>query len=305
MRFRHSPWVRTCTFASVVILSIVGLALPGRATPPGRNGRIAYVFNHPRYSKLLTARPDGSDIRRLVKIPDISSLDWSPDARRIVFCGLAVPPSAAPPRDHIFLVQSDGTGRRRLTRYAGHDCEPTWSPDGEWIAFDRRLASGATRILAIRPDGTGVHLLVPNAADPQYSPDGRWIAFTREIDQMQAVFVRRVGGGPVHRITPLHMRAVQPEWAPSGERIAVLAPYYPFGLSNVYTMDPDGSNRRQITHVRSAGFGILDASWSPDGRRMVLQLDNRVVLIRTGGGHMRVLGTGTADLRAPDWGSRP
>jgi Tol biopolymer transport system component len=285
--------------ACVAVVAVVMSAAPAGATPPGQNGRIAFVRPRPQVASLLTIRPDGSHRRLLTQHFQIASPDWSADAAWIAYCARA-------PRKHspdIWVIGSDGTHRHRITKFTGYDCDPAWSPDGEWIAFDR-VVDGARRVMAVHPDGTGLHVLAGDAQDAQYSPDGERIAFTREENQHDAVYVRGVDGGPARRITPPSIRAVQPDWSPSGARIAVLAPAYRFGTSNLYTVNQDGTNLVQVTHISRAGFGILDVSWSPNGRRMVLDLDFDVMTIRAGGGHRHRIAHAIHPSH-PDWGSRP
>jgi TolB protein len=54
----------------------------------------------------------------------------------------------------IYVVNSDGSGLKRLTHNASSDGLPTWSPDGQVIAFVSD--EGRTwAVWTIRPDGSG------------------------------------------------------------------------------------------------------------------------------------------------------
>jgi len=55
---------------------------------------------------------------------------------------------------------------------------PTWSPDGDWIAFEDGL-----EILKVRRSGGDAEVVVEGLADvaePAWSPNGKWIAFSME-----------------------------------------------------------------------------------------------------------------------------
>ena len=49
-------------------------------------------------------------------------------------------------------MQADGSSPINLTNDPSLDRWPTWSPDGEWIAFTSNR-SGVSEIYAMRPDG--------------------------------------------------------------------------------------------------------------------------------------------------------
>jgi Tol biopolymer transport system component len=70
------------------------------------------------------------------------SLVWSPVGDRIAFKRTVVP-ATGPGQNHIFLVASDGSGARDLTRGPGvQDGDPSWSPDGSKLVFDSVGAGG-------------------------------------------------------------------------------------------------------------------------------------------------------------------
>ena len=83
---------------------------------------------------------------------------------------------------NLWVMNADGTERRLLLDHEvagpGHMYALTWSPDGEWLAFQTD-----NRIYLVRPDGTGLRPVVEGffiaASAVQWSPDGSRIAYLR------------------------------------------------------------------------------------------------------------------------------
>jgi tetratricopeptide (TPR) repeat protein len=60
----------------------------------------------------------------------------------------------------IYILNSDGSGLRRLTNNAANDGLPTWAPDGRTIAFVSDQ-EGGWAVWAMNPDGSGRRKLFP------------------------------------------------------------------------------------------------------------------------------------------------
>lgn len=101
------------------------------------------------------------------------SLDRSPDGRTLVFDLLG----------DLYAIDAKGGEARALTHGLAFDTQPTYSPDGAWIAYvsDR---SGADNVWIARPDGSNAHAVSTSDDDtmfvsPAWAPDGRSIFVSR------------------------------------------------------------------------------------------------------------------------------
>ncbi len=97
------------------------------------------------------------------------------------------------PREDIFVMRTDGTGRRRLTNDVHRDRGPQWSPDGKWIVFYSNR-SGSYDYWAMRRDGTDLKRLTNTPPDgdinqPHFMPDGVTLLGTRASTPPTTVFL--------------------------------------------------------------------------------------------------------------------
>lgn len=93
------------------------------------------------------------------------------------------------------------------------------------------------------------------------SPDGRTIAF----DLLGDIYTMPAGGGTATRIAAGLPFEMQPKFSPDGTRIAFTSDRG--GGDNIWVMNADGSDKRQIT---KEDFRLLNApDWSPNGEYIV------------------------------------
>ena len=180
------------------------------------------------------------------------------------------------------LPTADGTNAHRLTTsfatHEGFDTESQWSPDGSTIAFTRVKNERKAAIFTIRVDGTGLTQLTPyklDAASPDWSPDGTTIVFNTYWDSpggksADLITIPASGG---KRTALTHNRdgkqfSFRPSWSPDGTRIvftnAVNKRLADGAGVDLYTMHPDGTGAKRLTHMPKRFPRTRTGGWRRD-----------------------------------------
>ena len=142
----------------------------------------------------------------------------------------------------VFASNLDGAGLRQLTTEEGYDAEATFSPAGDRIVFTS-ARDGDLELYSMAPDGSDVIRLTDRPGydgGAFYSPDGSKIIWRAHYP----------GEGP--ELEDYRRLLSQ----------GLLRP----GELEIYIMDADGSNQRQLTQLGGANFAPY---WHPSGEKIV------------------------------------
>jgi TolB protein len=116
--------------------------------------------------------------------------------------------------------------------------------------------------------------MTPVPAQATYAGANGRIVFTSNIDPAGRwdLFTMRPNGTGVRRLTILpdpNSPFSAPDWSPDGTQLVFTSPSPSSRHGQVYRINADGSGLTQLTH--SHGFDNDNASWSPDGSKIVLK----------------------------------
>jgi Tol biopolymer transport system component len=206
--------------------------------------------------QIYTMRIDGSDQRRVSTGTGRTTCGYFyPAGKEILFASTHEGGPACPPRPSfergyvwpiytsydIYRANADGTNLRPLTRTPGYDAEATIAPDG-LITFTS-VRDGDMEIYSMKGDGSDVKRLTSRPGPdggPFFSHDGQRIAFRgrplsagKELDDYRVLLEEGL-------------------WRPTSLEL--------------FVMDRDGGNLRQVTKLGGANFA---PSWHPDGKRLI------------------------------------
>ena len=116
----------------------------------------------------------------------------------------------------LFVVDADGGRPVRITPWGASFLDNAWSPDGEWIVFQRPYG----QLYVVHPDGSGMHRIpveLPQGAGartPSWSPDGEWIVFSMQEAAEATIWAVRPDGSDLTSVTAAGgVDAISPAWS--------------------------------------------------------------------------------------------
>jgi Tol biopolymer transport system component len=305
--------MKRCAVVTGVLAGTLAVSAPAHALDCTGSGtartngllivsRAPYGIGHAGGLGLYTIRRNGSGLRRLTR-PGPQAIDGfsnsvsaSPDGR------VAFVRTGRRPRMKIVSLKT----RRTRSLLPGVDvfsfASPSWSPDGEWIAF-----SDATRTQLVHPNGTGLHELPAGSRLPNqvtWSRNGRCLvgyASGPGDDRPYIGVVGVEGGEPAAFRAPM-AQAFGMQFSPDGTHILFAGTRNRFSnrRSGIFSVNLDGTGLHKIaggTRGAADEFAI-----SPDGRWLAYSDPKGTMIRRLAGGPPRRLFRG---LYIKVWAARP
>ena len=264
---------------------------------------VVFVSFRDGIAELYRMRPDGSEVQRLTRTPEIAEdlSAWSPDGQQLAFIARDDPANSGVLfRTRAFLMGADGGDLRLIlddhieTLFS----PPAWSRDGRWILFSVSVEPAQTDIIRIEANSGEIHYLTndePSDESPTWSPNGEWIAFssTRDKDGFK-VYVMRPDGSDIRRVVDCD--SGRPVWSPDSQWIAFTSTC--FGTSGLYRARADGTGLEQLSDIPVVGM----FSWSPDGRWLAFYSeDASLYLGEVETGVIRQLDVEAVAAGRPEW----
>jgi TolB protein len=187
---------------------------------------------------------------------------WSPDSTKIVFSRCAVPFGFEAYCD-IEVVNADGTGMTKLLGGNWTHHGPTYSPDGQQIAFSSDRGGYVQAVWVMNSDGSGPRRLTKpaiQASGPEWSPGGSKILFDTIAgtpgEIIDSVWVMAADGSRPRKLAD---DAVSASYSPNGRRIVLNSGLNCADCSYLSVMNANGTD----LHTIVTDPAVFYSDWQP------------------------------------------
>jgi Tol biopolymer transport system component len=176
----------------------------------------------------------------------------------------------------IWIAAADRTGLRRLISFPGADAvQPVWSPDGQWVAFNRNGRDKDDGVYVLRADGSGE----PRAIFTRASSEEESRVVDWAHDGSAVIVARLKGGTEQLLVVPVAANTTtQPKALLTSKSVTSLGRVSPDGHYLVFVSNDSGSTELHLAElsgdtivgqpaVITSGGGAY-ARWSADSKRL-------------------------------------
>ena len=271
------PWLSVVTLSSeIASTQTTDLALPQekhlrnlkQLTFGGENAEAYFsadgrklIFQSTRGGRecdqIYTMNIDGSDVHLVSTGEGRTTCSYFfPNGKRILYSSTHLGAKQCPPRPDfskgyvwavydtfdIFTANPDGSGLKQLTNTPGYDAETTITRDGKKLVFTSKR-DGDLDIYTMDANGKNVKRLTNELGydgGPFWSYDGKQIVYRAYHPQSEKE--------KSDYIALLKQNLIRPT------------------VLDIWVMNADGSNKRQVTHLNKASFAPY---FFPDGKRII------------------------------------
>lgn len=172
----------------------------------------------------------------------------------------------------LIVADSDGFNPQTVLESKSPIVSPSWSPDGEQLAyvsfegerpriFAQNLAVGTRQVITAFPGLNGA---------PTWAPDGKRMAMTLSKDGNPEIYIMDIATRRLRRLTVGAAIDTEPAWAPDGKSLVFTSDRG--GTPQIYRVPATGGPATRLTFE---GKYNSRATFAPDGKSLALIHGNK------------------------------
>ncbi len=208
------------------------------------------------------------------KNPPVKDLTWHPKGRSFVYCSTG--------GRHMFNIYMDGEGNLTASEAygGGNKIQPTFSPDGRYLAFAKEeMDGGDVFMVDIYNLEAGPKKMTETEEDtsyqPRFSPDGKTLLFTRMVEAQSSndLFIitdLENPKGSTRKLTDWKGDELNAGFSPDGKWVALFSNRDQKDPKrfDLWIVKPDGSGAKKLaTDVLKPDRS--NPVWTPDSTRVL------------------------------------